>query len=108
MSEGDRDRNIVAAICYIPILSVVISIVILFVEKDDKFIRFHAIQALLLAIAYFLFVVFIGGLPFVGTLVSGLAFLTTLVIGIYAMVNCFHGRLFKLPIIGAFAERKVR
>ena len=39
MTGGDRDRNIVAAICYIPIFSVVISIVILLVEKEDKFIH---------------------------------------------------------------------
>lgn len=107
MSEGDRDRNIVAAICYIPVFSIVISVIILFVEKEDKFIRFHAIQAFLFSAVYYLAVFFFGGLPFLGGIISGLFFVLALLVWIYGMMSAFRGQIFKLPYLGKISERRV-
>lgn len=108
MTSVYRDRNLVAAICYLPILAVVVSIVILFAEKEDKFIRFHAVQALIFSVSYYILVFFLGGLPYIGSFVSGLLFVVALAVWIFGMINAYGGRIFKLPIIGDFSERRLR
>lgn len=108
MPNIDRDRNIVAAICYIPVFSAVISIIILFVEKDDRFIRFHALQALLFSIIYFSAVFLFGGLPYLGGIILGLIFVLALIVWIYGMICAFKGKIFKLPYLGKISEGMVR
>lgn len=108
MDRAFRDRNIVAAICYIPVISIVISLVVLLVEKDEKFIRFHAFQALIFSVAYYLTVFFLGGLPLIGWLISALLFVVAVAVWILGMMNAYMGRIFKLPLIGDFSEKRVR
>lgn len=107
MTSSDRDRNIVAAICYIPVFSIVISVIILFVEKEDKFIRFHAFQAFLFSVVYYLGVFFFGGLPFLGGIISGIIFVLALFVWVYGMMSAFKGHIFKLPYLGKISERRV-
>lgn len=108
MIHDDRDRNIVAAICYIPVISIVISLIILFVEKEDKFIRFHALQAFLFSLIYYLAVFFFGGLPFLGGLISGLFFILAIIVWIYGMMSAYGGKIFKLPFIGKLSEKRTK
>lgn len=107
MTNTNRDRNIVAAICYVPVFSIVISLIIFFVEKDDRFIRFHALQAFLFSLIYYLVVFFFGDLPFLGGLISGLIFVLALIVWIYGMMSSYRGQIFKLPLIGKLSERRV-
>ena len=53
MSRTDASRNLVAALSYLPFITVIISIVILLVEKDDKYIRFHALQSFIISVISF-------------------------------------------------------
>ena len=107
MRNSSRERNIVAGACYVPLLAIVVSVVILLVEKDDKFIRFHAMQSMLYSLSYYLFVIFVGGLPYVGGLVLGLAFVISLSVWIFGMITAYSGRIFKLPLLGSYAEKRV-
>ena len=52
------DRNIVAALSYV--LGFITGIVILLVEKDDKFIRFHAMQSITVTGSLFLLNIALG------------------------------------------------
>lgn len=107
MNGDNRDRNIVATICYVPILSVVISLVILFVEKEDRFIRFHAMQAFIFSMVYFASVFVLGSFPYVGSLLSGLLFLIACIVWFYGMMSAYKGQILKLPLIGDFVENRV-
>jgi uncharacterized membrane protein len=126
---GGMDPKIAAAISYIWIVGVIFFIL----EKENKFVRFHALQSILFGVgstvvmivlmilATILTVVFgIGGAMIgggVGTLVSLLVWLIWLVawllgmamfVGlIYAAVKAYQGQKFKLPIIGNMAENMV-
>lgn len=104
MSQIDSNRNLVAAIAYVPFISILISIAIFFVEKEDKFIRFHALQAILLSVVYFALSFLLGNLP-LGSALNGLVFLA---IWLYSMYKAWRGVIFKWPVIGDFAERKVK
>ena len=58
MTVYDGNRNLVAALSYF--LGFITGIVILLVEKDDKFIRFHAMQSTLVFGAIFVADIILG------------------------------------------------
>ena len=60
------DRNLAAALSYL--LGFITGIVFLVVEKNDKFVRFHAMQSTLVFLAVMVLNVVVGVLPFVGWL----------------------------------------
>ena len=120
------DGNIAAALGY-PIG--IIAIICLVMEKENRFVKFHALQALLLYVAWFVLMVafwiiaiilavvgaaasaaansgaiggVFGGLLSLLGLVIGLAFLIGLIL---AAVKAYQGVQFKLPIIGNMAEK---
>jgi uncharacterized membrane protein len=126
---GGMDPKIAAAISYIWI----VGLIFFFLEKENKFVRFHAMQSILFGIfnsvimvvlvilATILTVVFGFGGAMVGggvaTLVSLFVWLIWLLFWLIAMamfvglifaaVKAYQGQKFKLPIIGNMAEKIV-
>ena len=117
---GSNDRNLMGALCYIPILaiSVLVPLYILLTEKKkDKFLAFHAWQSLLLSVA--LVIVFFGliAVQIVLTIASGgigallsclyLPIGFVLLLGfLYLAWKTYQGETIKLPVIGPFAEKQ--
>ena len=125
------DGNIAALIGYIfwPI-----ALVCVIMEKENKFVRFHAIQSLLYhaaiivaAILLVIIVIFLGIIGIasaaagssgggaisgiLGSLVSlvWLIFILAYLAGlIYAAVQAYGNKMFKLPIVGNMAEKWTR
>jgi uncharacterized membrane protein len=128
-SSTGMDPKVAAAISYIWI----VGLILFFLEKDNKFVRFHAMQSILFGIANSVIMVALaivasiltvafgigaaavgGG---IGSLISLLVGLIWLIFGlisilflaglIYAAVKAYQGQKFKLPIIGNMAENIV-
>ena len=119
------DANVGAGLCYVLnlvcYLGVVYSIIVLVTDKENKLARFHAVQSLLLlglgiVLSIVLYVgmivgVFVDaaiGLP----LVSGIFMLLLLIVSIallvfviLAAVKAFQGQIYKIPVIGNFADK---
>ena len=115
------DGNVTALIGY---LIGILALVLIFIEKDNKFVRFHALQSLLWWIGYWviLTVVFVA-LAIVasvlsmisstlGSLVWGLMMLLAalcwlpLLAGVaYAAYKAYSGETVKLPIVGSLADK---
>lgn len=114
---GGLDGNLAALLGYIIWIVALIS---LLMEKENRFVKFHAIQSLLLhaaAIVVFIAMVIIltimgivlamAGLGALGAILWLLymvvvaGYIATL---IYSAVKAYGGVEFKLPIIGAMAE----
>jgi uncharacterized membrane protein len=126
---GGMDPKIAAAISYVWVVGVIFFIL----EKENKFIRFHALQSILFGVAnsviMFLLAIIaivlsiafgIGGAMVGGptesliSLVVGLIWLLFWLIGllmfaglIFAAVKAYQGQKFKLPIIGNIAENMI-
>lgn len=107
------------------------AIIFFFIEKQNRFVKFHTAQAILLAIAYLVlcvlwfiaFTVLILGsaagastdvttgnaIAGFGTILLvlciGAVALVYLALWIWGMVAAFSGRVVKFPLIGAIAER---
>lgn len=112
MPRDDTNRNIVAALSYF--MGFITGIIILLVEKDDKYVRFHAMQSTVIFGGFFILNIIVsaifGNLSFLGLIVKAVSTLITVasvVIWIVSMVKAYQGDVFKWPIAGDFAEKKV-
>ncbi len=80
-------------------------------EKQNRFVRFHAMQSILISLAEFVLawaLNIILSLPIIGLLsplVWTLYGIGTFVLWIFMMINAYQGRYYKLPFIGDYAER---
>lgn len=95
-----NDSNILAAISYLWILS----IVMLFVKKDDDFVVFHAKQGTVLFGAWA--VVAIVGIPFLflGPLIL-LIDLVIFIAVIIGFIQAISGKRYKMPVVSNLAEK---
>lgn len=107
------DGNITALIGY-PIG--IVALILVFIEKDNKFVRFHAFQSLLFWAAVFVIYIVLGiftGILFavsttmggLFTMVFGLIALVVFVAMIFLALKAYQGQMFKLPVIGDMAEK---
>lgn len=113
MVSHDSSRNLVAATSYI--LGFVTGVVILLVEKDDKFIRFHAMQSTVATGSLFVLNIILGivltplGIfGFVSTFTGLIIWLAIIFICIKSFIEAYRGKVYKLPIFGSYAEKRVR
>ncbi len=116
-----EDNKLFAVIAYF--FGLLGALVAYFMKKDDPFVKFHAIQSILLNIAVVgVYIVlgivgFIGvaidmliniGFPIIGTLtglVSLVFALAVLIAWILCLWKSFNGERYKLPVIGNMAEK---
>ncbi|HCI79641.1 MAG TPA: hypothetical protein DHW02_08120 [Ktedonobacter sp.] len=101
--------NILALLTYL--FSPISAIIILVLEKRNRFVRFHALQSLFLGIALVVLSIILGilvGIPILGWLflvVRWLVDIGTFILWIYMMIQAFQGKMYKLPYIGEQAEK---
>src|SRR2546423_2241027 len=117
-STLDLPSNIAAALACIPLIG---GIIFYIMEKRDGFVRFYAMQSIILGGAWFLFnVVYaiihaifanvpaIGGfLGFVWGLVGMCVHLVFVVVWIIATIKAFTGVRWEMPYIGPVARKQV-
>ena len=107
------DENIAGALCYI--LGIVSGIVLYILEKDNKFVRFHAVQSIIvfgslivvqwILVPVFFYVPVIGSI--FGSLLSLIVSLLGLVLWILLIVKAYQGETYKVPVLGDIAEKQV-
>ena len=112
--------NVGGLLCYLPIccIGLIFSIVVAIVEKENRFLRFHAFQGLLLQAV--LYVAWIGGWMTAGILgsfhyilgLAGWSFmallgLAGLGLSILMMVKAYNHEEYELPVIGGMARNWV-
>jgi len=112
--------NVAGLLCYVPCcIGLVFSLVAAIVEKQSRFVRFHAFQSLLLhgaaivlAIALqvvnvVLAVIHLGILGLVVSLLGVVLGLGLLVASIFLMIKANSGEELELPVIGPMARQWV-
>ena len=112
------DANVGAMLCYLPVcaINLIYSIIVLVTEKDNREVRFHAFQSLLLigAIIVVSFIIGIVG-AVLGYMSTTLAVLFSLImwipgiafiaLAIFLCIKAYGGGIYKLPVIGDMAEK---
>ena len=98
------DENIAGMLCYI----FIIGLIFLFMEKENRFIRFHALQAVFLGAALFIISLVLSIIPIIGWIVSLLMGPIVIILVIFMMYKAYQGAYFKLPFIGDMAEKQLK
>jgi uncharacterized membrane protein len=111
--------NVAGLLCYVPCcVGLVFAIVAAIVEKQSRFVRFHAFQSLLLHGAFFVLWVGFVILGFVVSSVAGilsvvllpieiLVGLGLLALVVFLMIKANGGEEYELPVIGKTARQWV-
>jgi len=116
------DENVASAACYV--LGWVTGIIFFLMEKDNKTVRFHAMQSILtflpLSILYWIlgavFSMMVYGAGMYGaygiwglfSLLSTLISIVMLILWLFLMFKAYQGEKFVMPIVGAIAENQVK
>lgn len=93
------DANLAAAISYV--FGWLSGLIIFIVEKENAFVRFHAMQSILFSVAWTALVILLA-ITVIGPAFVSLVFL---VLWIILIIKAFSGEAFKLPVIGDMAEK---
>lgn len=79
----------------------------LFIEQDNSFVRFHAIQSVVVFAALMAITFVLGTMSILGGLLSTLVGIGSVFLWVFLMVQAYQGKRYKLPIVGDFAHRQL-
>jgi len=121
-SSTGLDENVASLLAYL--FQFLGGLIFFLIEKDSRFVRFHAMQSILLSgvfwvgmiglwILAFILALIIGQISgLLGSLVWVLMTLLELVLGlacligfVLCMIKAYQNQYFKLPVLGNFAEK---
>ncbi len=99
------DENIVAALSYL--LFWITGIIFLLIEQDNKFVRFHAMQSLLIFLPLSLLVFVVAWIPYIGWIIADFLGFAALFFILVLVIMAYRGVLLKIPFVGDYAYRMV-
>lgn len=97
--------NLAGALAYL--LGPITGILFLLVERDNQFIRFHAVQSTITFGGLFVIQVVLNLVPLIGWVITVLLFPVGVLLWVFLMFKALAGEKFKLPTIGDIAERQL-
>ena len=112
MSGTGLAPNVAGALAYL--LGPITGILLLVVEKESRFVRFHAMQSTVLSVAWiivsfgltlFTSVPVLGWI--VGILLSFVMGIAGFILWVLLMWKAFKGEEWELPVVGPFARKQL-
>eukprot|EP01119_Soliformovum_irregulare_P008904 TRINITY_DN22002_c0_g1_i1.p1 TRINITY_DN22002_c0_g1~~TRINITY_DN22002_c0_g1_i1.p1 ORF type:complete len:144 (+),score=15.89 TRINITY_DN22002_c0_g1_i1:48-479(+) len=112
-SLGQLEEKVAALLCYFPWIALIISIIVIIVEKQSRYVLFHGYQSLFVILFYIIIAILLGIIDsFIG-IVTGVSILSTiwallyLVVWIFLMVTAYTraetGNPVMIPLLGGWA-----
>jgi uncharacterized membrane protein len=102
--------NLAGLLSYV--LGFITGIVFFLIEKENRFVRFHAIQSIITFGGFFVLTlgvgIIFGTVPQIALGINSLLGILQLVVWIVLMIKAYQGEYFKLPVIGDIAEKQVK
>jgi uncharacterized membrane protein len=100
--------NVVATLCYLPVLIPAIIFLVIAPYNKDRAIRFHALQSLFLQIVWVVASLALGILMPFGSwfYMSRLLNLAVIVVAVFMMWKTYQGQKIVLPVLGPLAEKQ--
>jgi uncharacterized membrane protein len=121
-SSTGLDDNVASLLAYL--FQFLGGLIFFLIEKDSRFVRFHAMQSMLLSGAFWVGLIALWIVSFVLTLIlgqisgvlAGLVWVITLLLQlvlvvagligfIFCMIKAYQRQYFKLPLLGPYAEK---
>jgi len=104
-SSTGLDENVAGLLCYV--LGWLTGLVFLLVEKDSEFVKFHAMQSLVVFLGITVLSIALGVIPYIGWVISSIIGLIGLILWIVLMIKAYQGERWKVPVAGDFAEKNM-
>ena len=92
------EENIASLCCYAGLF--VTGIIFLIFERENKTVRFHALQSTIWFGALSLVSAVLGWIPFLGALVNWILGLVIFASWVALILSALSGKTFKIPILG--------
>ena len=99
------NQNVAGLLCYLA--GWITGLIFFLIEKENRFVRFHAMQSIITFGSLTVIFMILGFIPFVGWVLMPILGIVQLVLWIVLMVKAYQGQLFKLPVIGDMAEKNI-
>jgi uncharacterized membrane protein len=97
------EQNVAGLLCYV--VGWITGLIFFLVEKDNKFVRFHAMQSIIVFGGLTVIGIILGMIPILGWVVGALLWLLAVVLWILLMVKAYQNTWYKLPWVGDLAEK---
>ncbi len=101
-TSSGLDKNLAAALCYVGLW--VTGLIFLLMEKEDKFVRFHALQSLITFAGLNILIM----LPIIGWILAPLIFILGFILWLICIVKAYQGEEFLLPFVGQLAKKQLK
>ena len=100
------DPNVAAALSYV--LGWITGLAFVVLERDSKFVRFHAMQSTIVFLALSVLVVVLQAIPILGMLIAVFLVIPfSAVLWLVLMFKAYQGERFKVPVAGDMAEQRL-
>jgi uncharacterized membrane protein len=95
--------NVAALLAYL--IGFITGIIFYVAEKDNKFVRFHAMQSIVVFAFLFVLNGILAFVPIIGWVLMPIVGIASLILWILLMIKAYQGDYFKLPVAGDIAEK---
>ena len=102
-SSTGLDENVAGLLCYV--LGWVGGLVFILIEPENQFVRFHAMQSIIVFGALSIVSGVLTWMPVIGVFFSVVIGILAFILWIVLMVKAYQGEMYKLPVAGDLAEK---
>ncbi len=99
------EPNVASLLCYL--FGWVTGIIFFILEKENKLVRFHALQSIIVFGALTIAGALLDWIPFIGSFFSAVIGILAFILWIVLMIKAYQGEKYKIPWAGDFAEKQV-
>jgi uncharacterized membrane protein len=104
-TSSGMNQNVAGLLCYLA--GWITGLIFFLIEKENRFVRFHAMQSIITFGSLSVLFIVIGFMPFVNLVLIPILAILQVILWIILMVKAYQGELFKLPMIGDIAEKNI-
>lgn len=105
-SSLNMSENVAALIAYL--FGWLSGLIIFLLEKESRFVRFHALQSLIFFGAMSLILGVLGRIPVIGWVFAVVGGIATFGYWIIGMIKAYQGELYRFPIVGDIAAGQIK
>jgi uncharacterized membrane protein len=97
------EENVAGLLCYV--LGWITGLVFFLIEKENKMVRFHALQSIIVFGAITVVSIIVSWIPIIGYIIGILLSVLALVMWILLMIKAYQGEKYKVVIAGDIADK---
>ncbi len=99
-------QNLAGLLCYV--LGWVTGVVFLVIEKENRFVRFHAVQSIVVFGAWTVVAFILNFIPIIGWVINLLLGIGVFILWLVLMYKAYQGQMVKLPVAGNVADSQTQ